>query len=194
MKLNIKNLFKKICVLGASATMALGLCAPLANAAAPNNNIDPTNTSETGLLMNGTIDLYGNTFKINAIYRKGLKVAQSPVLQQVFESVEFKDTGDITIKSSVLTALQENVYLRVKKNAPTDEETNNDTDVPTGETRHADIDSGWVKVKNITSAKVKNAGTYNVYYYVDDLSSTDANGMSASGTTTDHKVTEKTTT
>jgi len=27
MVLNIKNLFKKVCILGASATMALGLCA-----------------------------------------------------------------------------------------------------------------------------------------------------------------------
>lgn len=38
MVLNIKNLFKKVCILGASATMALGFLSPLANAAPPSQN------------------------------------------------------------------------------------------------------------------------------------------------------------
>ena len=142
MTLNIKNLFKKICVLGASATMALGLCAPLANAAQPTDGT-------TGIRWNSSVVISPangyNTLSVNLNLANNLTYNGSA--QQLVTN------GTVTKNGSEGTGTE--LWLRVVKTS--------DNSQQIGWTKVIDASD----VKTFTGITATNSDTYDIYYYVD---------------------------
>ena len=141
MVLNIKNLFKKVCMLSAAATMAVGLGASFAGASAPDSDVEGT------LLGNsGAITIGNKTFTIDVKYNPNLAYTGSPIA--VLNSITLNG-----VENTDLSTVKGQLYLRVKNTA---------TDA-TGD----ENDSGWKSSSDLTAITVKNKGTYSVYYTTD---------------------------
>jgi len=140
MVLNIKNLFKKVCILGASATMALGLCAPLANAAAPG--------SDTGKLR-GAVTIAQSTTGLTVTINLKNNLTYTGSAQQLIDSV---DVGGFAGTPGV------KLYLRAVRPGQSASENVTWTLVST------DKDVDWQALNSITGNE---PGEYNIYYYLD---------------------------
>lgn len=177
MTLNIKNLFKKICVLGASATMAMGLCAPLANATPPTDGVTVGGKYNDFASIGNNGDL---TLIPVIITRKNIYYDNSQNnLIDTNSNAEGTD-GGITVKTSEGTSLKKNnddgsgvaMYVRAVKQG----------DDPRTNIVWHKVWQGGKTIGGDTngvgngSVKGQAAGKYDIYYYIDGNDYIDENG------------------
>ena len=147
MVLNIKNLFKKVCMLSAAATMAVGLGASFAEAGTPES-------STLGTRVDGTATISKST--TNPIATIGLNATQTftggPL--QLISNITSVKLGDQELTYTG-NAASVKLYLRVADTQETSTSTANWVEY-TGAESLSDT--------NLTRT---NAGTYYVYYYID---------------------------
>lgn len=141
MTLNIKNLFKKVCILGASATMALGFFSPLSNA------VPPTDGSTQGIkIEETTISQSDTTLTAWVTVKNGLKytgVAQELISQCGISNLPNNKGAEL--------------YLRAVRQG--------DTSATISWTRVID-ENGGQNVSGITGTE---AGKYDIYYYINGM-------------------------
>lgn len=150
MMLNIKNLFKKVCMLSAAATMAVGLGASFVGAAAPSTTTkgeQATGTAQIGQASNAlkvTVTTHTSAYTFDGKAKQLIDSVN--VTSSISGDSSFSYYGD---NSSV------DLYLRVSD------------DINTTPTK-----SDWIKYEEASTLMNANltrtdAGTYYVFYYVD---------------------------
>ena len=143
MVLNIKNLFKKVCMISAAATMAVGLGASFAGAT------PPTDGTTTGTSV-------GNVT---------IGASETVLTQSITLAQDLKYTGSphnlITAASITNAAAGSGValYLRAVKS-----DTTSDPKTWTKVWENGTAISGALSNSNLQGTQ---NGTYNVYYYID---------------------------
>lgn len=142
MMLNIKNLFKKVCMLSAAATMAVGLGASFAGATVPDDTKVGIKAGDT------TIGASATTLTPSIELATGLKYTGSPLNLVKAASIEnaAPDSG---------VAL----YLRAVKNGDT-----STTKTWTKVWENGTAVPGALSESNLQGTQ---NGTYDVYYYID---------------------------
>ena len=155
MVLNIKNLFKKVCMLSAAATMAVGLGASFVGARSPA-------TTDKGVKA-GEVTIGTSDSILSAVIelKSGLKYTGS--LQQLINSAKIQiKVGEAEASEYVRTSEGVQLYLRIADSL---------------DTMPASVDN-WVNVTNADSSidtekfsddnlKRQQGKTYYVYYYID---------------------------
>lgn len=166
MVFNIKNLLKKVCLLGASATMAFGLCSSFVSAAAPGAS-DPGVSLDSADIGKAS-DVTGNTTN-NGTQADGVITVDATLASTL--------TFDGTAKQ-IISSINHVYFGSVDLNI-----TGSDSDVDLylriADTQDANPASGdWVKYDNSSNNNLDNAklkrragGTYYVYYYIDGKNS-----------------------
>lgn len=158
MVLNIKNLFKKVCMLSAAATMAVGLGASFAEAGEPKDGT-------TGIPLDDsvTIGASATTLTPSIELATGLKYTGSPLNLIKSASIIPPETiTNETDRATAQTAINDSgaaLWLRVVKNGTTDGKT--------GWTKvweNGTAVSGALSESNLQGTQ---NGTYDVYYYID---------------------------
>ena len=152
MVLNIKNLFKKVCMLSVAATMAVGLGASFVGAESP--------TTQKGVKVGSVgIDKAGSTvLKVTIPLEDTLTFngnARQLILESNTEGKTLSVTSTLKQITFVGTDSDVDLYLRVSD------------DINTPPTK-----SDWIKYEEastLMNAKLTrtDAGTYYVFYYVD---------------------------
>lgn len=151
MVLNIKNLFKKVCMLSAAATMAVGLGASFAGATTPNASTLGTHVGSTAISKSTN----GNpiaTIVLNATQT----FTGGPL--QLISSITSVTLGDQSLAYTG-NAASVKLYLRVA-----DTEETSTTTANWVEYTEAQSGDGSLSDTNLTRT---NSGTYHVYYYID---------------------------
>ena len=170
MVLNIKNLFKKVCILGASATMALGLCAPLASAVPPTDGVTVGGKYNDYALIGNNGEL---TLVPVIITDKNIRFDNQPHSLINTNSSDSGADGGIAVKTSGGKNLKKGnddgsgvaMYVRAVKQG----------DNPSanivwhkvwqgGKTIYGDQASGNVGTSKVVGTA---AGKYDIYYYID---------------------------
>lgn len=176
MVLNIKNLFKKVCMLSAAATMAVGLGASFAEAGTPGAGTTGVEVGSVDISKAGSTDSLVLTVTI-----------------PLADTLTFNGTAQQLILASK-TANNETTTLNVTSSLETSNfqfyGTNSNVDLWL---RVADVTDGtaataaagdWIQYtgeSSLTNSKLKrtNVGTYKVYYYIDGKNN--YNDVGASG-------------
>lgn len=163
MVFNIKNLLKKVCLFGASATMAFGLCSSLVSAEAPGVSDPGVSLDSAGIAA--AIGVTGNTTNNGTQASNTITVDANLASSLVFNGTAQKiitginhvyfGTGDVALNITGDDS-DVNLYLRVADSQGA---------TPTAET-------DWVKYEGADSlldaALTRRAlGTYYVYYFID---------------------------
>ena len=159
MVFDIKKLFKKVCMVSAAATMAVGLGSSFVGATAP------TNGTTTGTKLNNSVTISASETALTASIELASNLKYNGSAQSLVTSATIippstiTDDNEIATAQAAINASGATLYLRVVKQGATDDK------------------KGWAEVwkngsavadaLNASNLKGTEAGKYDIYYYID---------------------------